>query len=72
MRTAGEKDTFGRSYSVRTTISDTDLAAACDPRVILSMVRAELASRICDFLMEGLEPKLRTILDRPINDNQPG
>ncbi len=65
MRTTGERDKMGQSYSVRTMFSDRDLALACDPETILSMVRAELASRICDFLMEALEPRLRTILEIP-------
>jgi hypothetical protein len=48
---------------VRTQITDTDVAAACDPRVILPMVQVDLAHRIADMLMTGLEPKLRTILE---------
>jgi len=72
MRTTGQRDRMNQSYGVTTVFSDRDLALACAPEVIIGMVRAELASRICDFLMEGLEPKLRAILDRPVPDNQPG
>ena len=48
-----------QGWEVRTQISDAEIAAVCDPKIILPLIQLDLAHRITDMAMERLGPKLQ-------------
>jgi hypothetical protein len=58
----GVERTYDRCYTATTKISEQDIEACRDKRIILPMVQMELARRIADLIMDQLSPTLQRIL----------